>query len=94
MLVGPRITSEKSSTVIPQPVGSPSTAHAEIHIKTKGSKQSFEGIENLHSNPSQEGNLCNLREGEGETNGAIGEIYILQNLDLLRSWLKKGYLIS
>lgn len=60
----------KSSTAIPQAIGSPSAAHAEIQSQVGGLEQSFQATISLHSNPIQEGKSCNLREGKGETSGA------------------------
>ena len=59
----------KCFTVIPQVAGSPSVAHAEIQSQVGGLEQSFQATISLHSDPLQEGKSCNLREGEGETNG-------------------------
>ena len=59
----------KSSTAIPQATGSPSAAHAEIQSQVGGSEQSFQAAISLPSDPLQEGKLCKLREGEGETSG-------------------------
>ena len=50
-----------------QATGPPSVANAEIHSKTEGIEQSFQDTENSQTHPSQEGNSCNLCEGEGET---------------------------
>jgi len=64
--VGPRTVSTRNPTITLQVAGSPSVADAKIHNKTEGSEQSFQNMENLQPNPLQEGNSCNLHEGEGE----------------------------
>ena len=69
-LVGPQTIYGKSPTIIPRAIGLPSVSYAEIHIQIGESEQSFHVTKNLRSDPSQEGKSCNLREGEGETNGA------------------------
>jgi hypothetical protein len=63
--VGPR----KGSTRIPQVAVSPTAAHAEIHRKTKGTEQIFQSTDLPPLNPLEEGNSCNMEEGEGETSG-------------------------
>lgn len=68
--VGPRTISTRNPTVTFQVAGSPSVADVEIHSKIEGSKQSFQNTENLQPNPLQEGNSCNLCEGEGEIGSA------------------------
>jgi len=68
-LVGPR----KGSTRIPQAIDSPTTAHAEVHSGTEGTEQSFQNKHTPLSSPLDEGNYCNLKEGEGETSGVPEE---------------------
>jgi hypothetical protein len=46
---------------------SPTVAHAKIHRKTEGAEQSFQSTDLPPLNPLEEGNSCNLEEGEGET---------------------------
>jgi hypothetical protein len=48
---------------------SPTAAHAEIHRKTEGIEQRFQSTDLPPLNPLEEGNSCNLEEGEGETSG-------------------------
>jgi hypothetical protein len=48
---------------------SPTSSHAEIHIKTKGTELSFQSTDLPPLNPLGEGKSCNLEEGEGETSG-------------------------
>jgi hypothetical protein len=50
-------------------VVSPNAAHAEIHRKTEGTEQRFQSTDLPPLNPLEEGNFCNLEEGEGETSG-------------------------
>ena len=64
--IGPQTIATRHPTISLQATGSPFVANAEIHSKTEGSKQSFQDIENSQPHPSQEGNSCNLREGEGK----------------------------
>jgi hypothetical protein len=59
----------KGSTRTPQVAVSPTVAHTEIHRKTEGTKQSFQITYLPPLNPLEEGNSCNLEEGEGETSG-------------------------
>lgn len=68
--IGPQRVFGKGSTIISKAEKLPTTAHAKIHKKTEGSEQSFQTTFIQHSSPSQEGNCCNLKEGEGETSGA------------------------
>jgi hypothetical protein len=63
--VGPR----KGSTQIPQVVVLPTTTHAKIHRKMEGTEQIFQSTDVPPLNPLEEGNSCNLEEGEGETSG-------------------------
>lgn len=65
--VGPWTIATRHPTISLQVTGSPSVANAEIHNNTEGSEQSFQDIENSQPRASQEGNSCNLCEGEGET---------------------------
>ena len=64
---GPRTIASRQPTVSLRAIGSPSVAYAEVHIKTEGTEQGFQDIENPRPSPSQEGNSCNIREGGGET---------------------------
>jgi hypothetical protein len=48
---------------------SPTASHAEIHSKTEGTEQSFQSTDLPPLNRLEEGNSCNLEEGEGETIG-------------------------
>ena len=59
----------RQPTISLRATGSPSVAYAKFHNKTEGTEQSFQDIENSWPISSQEGNSCNIREGEGE----IGE---------------------
>jgi hypothetical protein len=45
---------------------SPTAAHTEIHNKNEGIEQRFHSIDIPPLNPLEEGNSCNLEEGEGE----------------------------
>jgi len=65
--VGTQTIATRHPTISLQAIGSPSVANTNIHDKTEGSKQSFQDIENSQPCPSQEGNSCNLHEGERET---------------------------
>ena len=69
--VGPSIIYENSPTIIPQAAGSPDATYAEIHNEKKDSEQSFQIMEHINIDPSEEGNSCNLHEGEGETSGVV-----------------------
>jgi hypothetical protein len=53
---------------------STTTAHVQIHSKTEGTEQSFQSTDLPPLNPLEEGNSCNLEEGEGKTSG-IAKIY-------------------
>jgi hypothetical protein len=59
----------KGSTRIPQVAVSPTVAHTEIHRKTEGVEQIFQSTDLPPLNPLEEGNSCNMQEGEGETSG-------------------------
>jgi hypothetical protein len=48
---------------------SPTAAHTEIHSKTEGTEKRFQRKDLPPLNPLEEGNSCNLKEGEGETSG-------------------------
>lgn len=63
------IVPRKSPSTIHRAAASPSTAYAEIQSQIGGYEKSLQVTTNLHSDPLQERKLCNLREGEGETNG-------------------------
>jgi hypothetical protein len=65
--VGPR----KGSTQIPQATTSPTAAHAEVHSGTEGTQQSFQNTHTPPFSPLDEGNSCNLKEGEGEASGIV-----------------------
>ena len=69
--VGPKIIFEKCPTIIPSVTASPSTAHVEIHNENEGYEQIFQTTIHLSPEPSQEGNSCNLQEGDGETSGIL-----------------------
>ena len=65
--VGPRIVAARHLIEFLQAAGPPAVANAKIHSKTEGIEHSFQDTENSQTRPSQEGNSCNLCEGEGET---------------------------
>ena len=65
--VGPR----RGSTQIHQETVSPTTTHVEVHRRTEGTRQSFQNTDLPPLSPLDEGNSCNLEEGEGETNGVV-----------------------
>lgn len=68
-LVGPWKTFGKGYTISPLVAESPTTTHAKIHSQMEGLEQSFQDIPIKYYNPPNEGNSCNLKEGEGETSG-------------------------
>jgi hypothetical protein len=68
-LVGP----QKGSTRIPQEKNSPTASHVEVHSRTEGIEQSFQNTDIPPLIPLEEGNSCNLEEGEGETSGVAKE---------------------
>jgi hypothetical protein len=48
---------------------SPTVAHAEVQRKIRGTEQSFQSTDLPPLNPLDDGDSCNMEEGEGETSG-------------------------